>query len=273
MNYGLYLSASGVLTSMYRQDVIANNLANVATVGFKPDDVTLVSRQPERIEGGAFSMLCGEPGDPQWLLEQLGGGQFIAPTRVDLRQGPLQRTGNDLDLAIEGEGFFVVNAGRNDGAGGGGRGALRLTRDGRFTLNAAGELCMSANGHRVLDDDDQPIAIDRTAPVQIDSAGNVIQNGETVATIQIAAVNDTSVLAKDGDNLIRFTNSSTGKLAARMEATGEVLQQTIENSAVDPVMALNSLITASRAVQANASMMHYHDTILDQAINTFGRVA
>ena len=55
MNYGLYLSASGVLTSMHRQDVIANNLANVATVGFKPDDVTLMARQPERIENGPFS--------------------------------------------------------------------------------------------------------------------------------------------------------------------------------------------------------------------------
>jgi flagellar basal body rod protein FlgG len=268
MNYGLYLSASGVLTSMHRQDVIANNLANVATVGFKPDDVTLMSRLPERVEGGPFSMLRGEPADPQWLLEQLGGGQFVNPTRVDMRQGALQRTGNDLDLAIEGEGFFVVNANPNGGERG-----LRLTRDGRLTVNAAGELCMAASGHRVLDAHDRPITLDRSAPVAIDAQGNVRQRDDIVATIQLASVNDASALAKDGDNLLRFTDPHSGKLVPRREAHGTIHQQHIETSAVDPVMALTSLMNASRAVQANASMMHYHDTILDQAINTFGRVA
>jgi flagellar basal body rod protein FlgG len=268
MNYGLYLSASGVLTSMHRQDVIANNLANVATVGFKPDAVTLMARQPERLEAGALSALNSEPPQPQRLLEQLGGGQFVAPSRVDLRQGPLQTTGNDLDLAIEGDGFFVVRADRNTGPA-----AIRLTRDGRFTLNAAGELCMAASGHRVLDVEDEPVVIDRGAAVQIDDAGNVIQDGEVRATIQLASVRDTSLLAKDGDNLIRFTNQQTGKLADRIAATGQVRQKCVENSAVDPVAALTQLMNASRAVQANATLMHYHDTILDQAINTFGRVA
>jgi flagellar basal-body rod protein FlgF len=271
MNYGLYLSASGVLTSMHRQDVVANNLANVNTVGFKPDDVALMSRLPERLEGGAFGMLNNDPADPQWLLERLGGGQFIAPSRVDLRQGVLQRTGNDLDLAIEGEGFFVVNSGPNGGANGGG--ALRLTRDGRFTLNHAGELVMAATGHRVLDANDQPIVLARDEPVRIDSAGQISQHGEIVATVQIASVSDKSALAKEGDNLLRFADPASGTLVTRRSASGAVKQHHIENSAVDPVMALNDLIAASRAVQANATMMQHHNTILGEAINTFGRVA
>lgn len=267
MNYGLYLSAGGVLASMHRQDVVANNLANVNTVGFKPDQVAIMSRLPERLESGAFGAGLVEPADPQWMLEQLGGGQFIAPSRVDLRQGPLQGTGNDLDLAIQGDGFFVVNASKTGDAKG-----LRLTRDGRFSINADGELTMAATGHRVMDDKDQPIKLDRAAAVTIDQRGRIMQHGETIATLGFASVRDRAALTKEGDNLIQFT-ASGGKPAQRTAASGAILQRQIETSAVDPVLALNELINASRAVQANITMMQYHDNILGQVINTYGRVA
>jgi flagellar basal body rod protein FlgG len=269
MNYGLYLSAGGALASMHRQDVAANNLANLNTVGFKPDVVTMMSRLPERLEGGALSILGeGGPADPQWMLEQLGGGQFIAPSRVDLRPGSLQQTGNPLDLAIEGDGFFVVNASRN-GAGAEG---LRLTRDGRFTLNADGELVMSATGHRVMDANDQPITLDRDVPVTIDGQGNIIQDNNIVATLGFATIRDRAALKKEGDNLLTFVNGN-GAQVQRQAASGSIHQRHIESSAVDPILALNSLINASKAAQANVTMMQYHDTILGQAINTFGRVA
>jgi flagellar basal body rod protein FlgG len=268
MNYGMYLSAGGVLASMHRQDVTANNLANVNTVGFKPDEVAIMSRLPERLEDGGISPWGGNPSDPQSMLEQLGGGQFIAPSRVDLRQGPLEGTGNDLDVAVQGDGFLVVNTSRNgtDAAG------LRLTRDGRMTLNRQGELVMSATGHRVMDDNDQPITLDRGAPVVIDERGHIMQHGANVGTLAFAAVHDQAALRKDGDNLIRFSDAS-GAAAPRSAATGSIHQRYVESSAVDPVTALNELINASRAVQANITMMQYHDNVLGQVINTYGRVA
>jgi flagellar basal-body rod protein FlgF len=269
MNYGLYLSASGALAGMHRQDVMANNLANINTVGFKPSDVTLAAREPERLAPGPVSMFAeasGLPTDSQLMLEQLGGGLFVAPSRVDLRQGPLQRTGNDLDLAIEGRGFFVVDAGRNQSQ------ALRYTRDGRFTLNAAGELVMTATGHRVLDGEDRPITLERAQPASIDGRGNIVQGGAVVASIQVVDVRDTAALAKDGDNLLRL-KSPRDTTRQRMPAAGVLHQQHVETSAVDPVMALNALINASKAVQANITMMQYHDNILGQVINTYGRVA
>ena len=130
MNYGMYLSAAGVLTNMHRMDVMANNLANLGTVGFKADEVTFMTRAPERLDPGALSMMGGEPADPQWMLERLGGGQWAAPSRIDLRQGSLQRTGGNLDAAIEGDGFFVV----------GSEDAPRLTRDTRCHLPACWHL-------------------------------------------------------------------------------------------------------------------------------------
>lgn len=268
MNYGMYLSAAGVLTNMHRMDVMANNLANLGTVGFKADDVTFTTRAPERLDPGALSMLGGEPADPQWMLERLGGGQWVAPSRIDLRQGSLQQTSNDLDLAIEGGGFFVVAAGDVGAAD-----SLRLTRDGRFTLNIDGELVMAAGGHRVMDNQDQPIELDRGAAVTIDARGNILQNGEIVATLGFADIGNRAALKKQGENLLRFDGGTNGSPAPRTAATGSIHQRHIENSAVDPITALNQLMNASKAVQASATLMQYHDNILGQVINTYGRVA
>ncbi len=268
MNYGMYLSAAGVLTNMHRLDVMANNMANLNTVGFKPDEVTFMNRAPERLDPGSLSIMGAEPADPQWMLERLGGGQWLSPTRISMKQGSLQRTGNDLDLAIEGEGFFVVNALRSGEAG-----SIRLTRDGRFTLNSDGELVLSAGGQRVLNGQDQPITLDRSARIVIDGRGNISQNGEVVATLGFAQVADRSALVKEGDNLMRFDRGGAAAPSQRLPAAGVIRQAHLENSAVDPVLTLNALINASKAAQASASLMQYHDNILGQVINTYGRVA
>ena len=86
MNYGLYLSAAGVLTNSYRQDVFANNLANVNTVGFKPDLPVLRTRPPEAIEDPAP---FGTSND---LLERLGGGVLAGPQRTSFAPGPVEQT-------------------------------------------------------------------------------------------------------------------------------------------------------------------------------------
>jgi flagellar basal-body rod protein FlgF len=260
MNYGLYVSAAGALGSMYRQDVLANNMANLNTVGFKPDQVSLRSRPPERLEDGHAI-------DPNWMLERLGGGLFSNPTRIDLSQGDLTTTGNDLDLAIQGEGFFVINNGRNGSADN----SLRLTRDGRFTMNAGGELVMAASGMRVMDEQDLPIRLDRGAPVRIDGDGSIWQRGDVVAKLQVATVADKAQLKKEGESLLRIEGRRG--MSARESAVGNVNQGMVEASGVDPVLAMNDMINASKAVQSNGMMMQYHDNLLGQVISTMGRVA
>ncbi len=135
MNYGLYVSAAGALSNLHRQDVITNNLVNVETIGFKPDMVVFRQRLPQRVSSGA-------PIEPQLLLERLGGSPTLNPTHLDLTQGSLIDTGDDLDLAINGEGFFVVKSAD---------GQMRLTRDGRFTMDARGTLVTAGGGLQVLD--------------------------------------------------------------------------------------------------------------------------
>jgi flagellar basal-body rod protein FlgG len=255
MNYGLYLSATGVLSNLHRQNVLAGNLANVETTGFKPDAVDARQRLPQRLEAG------GDLSAPKWMLEQLGGGHFVQPTRVDLAQGPLQPTSNPLDLAIEGDGFFVVDPGR------GGEG-LHLTRDGRMTLGTGGELVQATTGRRVLDVNGRPIRLNGRGPVDIDSTGAVTQDGAVVANLQLASV-DASHLRKVGQSLYRVKDTGVTAKAA----SGSVRQHHLESSAVDPIMTLNDMIAATKGAEASAKLMQYHDHIMGQVIGTVGRVA
>jgi len=259
MNYGLYLSAAGTLTSMHRMDVIANNLANVNTNGFKADLVHTRARLAARVEDPS------SPDAGRHLLESLGGGQLIDDTSVQLRQGSILTTGDDLDLAIEGEGFFLVSGPR-----GGNRDDMQLSRDGRLTLDRTGMLVLASNGRAILDDGGSPIRVASNAKVTILPGGEIIQNGETIATIGLVKPAAESRLVKTGDNLLAF---SRGEFEAASRGEGHILQGAIESSAVDPVMELNKLISASKAVQSNIRMMQYHDQLMGHAINTFGRVA
>jgi flagellar basal-body rod protein FlgF len=257
MSYGLYLSAAGALTNLYRQDVIANNLANLNTTGFKPDAAAIRQRLPERIEDGAFV-------EPRWMLEQLGGGSLGMPTTVQLTQGSLVKSDNDLDLAIQGDGFLVVGDGR-----GGGEDHLRLTRDGQLTLNHNGELVMAATGLPLLDENDRPIRLGRSSKVHVDRDGAIRQGGRTVARLRLADA-PAPDLVKAGRNLLRLRDGAT---LDRRSAGGEVHQGFTEASAVDPIKTMSALVAATRAVQANVKMMQYHDHTLGQAVNTFARVA
>lgn len=260
MNYGLYLSAAGALTNLHRQDVIANNLANVNTVGFKPDMVFNQQRLPARLEGN-------HPGvSPQWLLEKLGGGNFIAPTHINLSQGALEATERPLDVAIQGDGFFVVAGDDPNNPA-----SMRLTRDGRFELNADNQLVLASSGRPVLGIDHKPITVDPTEQVFIDADGVIRQNDVAVGQLQIVEPADATQLVKIGHNMIGLREGVDA--AQLLPATGQVHQGHIERSAADPIMTLNSLISATKAVQGNARMMQYHDNIMEQAVGTFGRVA
>lgn len=258
MNYGMYLSATGVISNMHRQDVLANNLANLSTVAFKPDESYTIQRLPERLENPSSA-------EAQLLLERLGGGHLLKQTLVSMGQGTLTNTGNNLDFAIDGEGFFVV---ASDPAAG--EDEFRLTRDGRFTLNKAGELVMAGSGLKVLDIENKPIILDQNAAVHMSSSGDIVQNGKILTQIQLVAASKPADLIKEGNNVLNLKNRG---LQALRPATGSLVQEHVEASNVDPVTTLSNMISASKAVSANVKIMQYHDNMIGQAINKLGRIA
>lgn len=259
MNYGLYVSASGVLTNLYRQDVFANNLANVETTGFKPDIPAIRQRDPESIEDRLGYELSHR------LLDRLGGGVLAGPQRISFSMGPLEKTSGPLDVALtQRDQFFAIEY--HDPRTG--QVQVQLTRDGRFIPNAQGELVTPA-GHRVLDPMDQPIVLAPDAEAQIDPAGRIIQNGVEVARLQVARVTDLDALVKQGENRFTLKNPQ----ARQVLPNPTVHAGFLEGSAVDPIDALMKLIAATKAVSGNARMIQYHDLLMDRAINTLGRVA
>ena len=258
MNYGLYLSASGALANMYRQDVFANNLANVNTAGFKNDLAAITQRKPEAMEG-----LHGADVSHR-LLDKLGGGVLAGPQRISFSQGPIEKTQGSLDVAITRNNQFLVTEAPNSQAG------VRLTRDGRLAVDSQGYLTTAAGGHRILGVGDERIQLQTDAKAIINGKGQILQNNQVVGQLQLAQINDTQRLLKQGANLYQWTQGSDPRTQPNAIA---IEPQAIEASAVDPVTAMMKLMGASRAAEGNANLIRYHDTLMDRAINTLGRIA
>jgi len=261
MNYGFNIAASGVLTSLHRQDVAANNLANIETVGFKPDFSVTLPRQAARAEDGVWNLPSNA------LLEKLGAGVLLAPTRTSFGQGPIERTGNQLDVAIKGNGFLVV---QGEGGKGGQADQPRLTRDGRLGINSSGQLVTVIDRKPVLDEADRPIVLRPDLPVKIDSEGTITQGLQEVARLKFIDVPDKLRLKKEGTSLF---SADAGVLAAATPADGEIVQKAVERSAVDPIMAMMGVQDAANATAAGMRVMQIHDELTGRAIASLGRVA
>lgn len=260
MNYALQLSASGVLTSMYRQDVLANNLANVDTVGYRPDIPATRQRDPVTREDALSNLPSNR------LLERLGAGVLIQPTRTSTAQGSIETTSNPLDLAIEGDGFLVVAI-----ASGNDDDRLRLTRDGRLTLNSEGWLVQATTGHPVLDHAGDRIRIDSDAgPLRIETDGTIRQPGGEVARLQFVAVPDPSTLQKAGNGAFRPDAVQASSLSP---ASGRLLARSVERSSVDPIKAILGITDAASDVSSNTRMMQLTDELMGRLINSVGRIA
>ncbi len=258
MDYGLSISASGALTAMYRMDVLANNLANMSTAGFKPD----VPVQKQRL---VASEQDGGRVPSNTLLERLGGGVHQGITRVSFEQGALTDSTGTLDLGIQGEGFFVLRE-RSEGSADG----LRLTRNGRFTLDSQSRIVHADSGMPVLSSVNDAITVNPTVPVRVNGDGSVWQNGTRIAKIRLAKVPDTSRLTKVGQSM--FT-APAETLSSKLDATGIVRQGALEQSTVDPLSATMQITSAAREFESNITMMQQGNRMLDRAINGLGRVA
>lgn len=254
MIYGLYLSASGIMTSAYRQDVIANNLANSETIGFKRDLAIFQERRTALRESG----VAGQYSDP--VLEKIGGGILSAPTLVDSHQGDLENTGNPLDIGIQGEGFFsVVNA----------KGEKHLTRNGSFMVDRNGDLILSTEqGQHVTDSSGKPIHFDQPGRVEIDKSGNVTLDGKPVAVIGLVDVASHDKFIKEGSTLLTYPDAGQTH-----PASGVMLSGFQERANVDPTSELAQLMDAQRQLEANANMIKYQDSTLQRLVNDVGKIA
>lgn len=253
MIYGLYLSAAGVMTNAYRQDVISNNLANAETVGFKKNLAGFQQRRTEADERGDESSTNA-------LLENIGGGVFASPTHVDLSQGELESSSNNLDVALEGSGYFAVRD----------HDTTRLTRDGQFMLNRDGQLILANGvGQPVLNDKGDSIKLEGASASNtvIGKSGEIIVNGQYAGRIGVYDAADPSKLRKLGGNLISADATSLQPSAAVVHGN------TLERANVEPATELVELMDTQRQLEANANMIKMQDSTLQHAANEVGKIS
>lgn len=247
-----------MLTQQHKMDVVSNNLANAATVGFKKDTLSLE----------AFPDILARRIDDQGdnpMTRSLGSMTMfnnLAEVKTNFTQGYFEDTGMSTDLAIDADdkAFFVVASADENG-----NAANYLTRDGSFHITANG-LLVTRNGDPVLGQNGA-ILLPAAEDFTIRGDGSVEVDGVITDKLVIRRIENPDSLRKQGDNLLAATEQTEDGLF-----NGRVIQGRLEQSNVDPVREMVDMITVLRAYEANQKMIQYQDETLDKACNQIGRL-
>lgn len=239
---GLYRSASAMLPHIKQQEVIANNLANASSPGFKRDMV--FTRELSRVQAR------NAPRKSDWQTP------MIDQVYTTYEQGSLDKTGNPLDLALEGDGFFILE-----------------TEEGTNVLSRAGSFMVSPNGYLVNPNGDRLLGEGGSinvggGAISISESGQVEVDNAAVADIRIVSVEDKTVLRKIGNT--EFLIPAGIEPIAAVEYT--IRQGYLESSNVDTIREMVRMIASFRSYEADAQSVKVQDDSLEKLINNVGRI-
>ena len=258
----LYTAATGMEALETKLDVIANNMANINTTGFKKDRCNFedVFYRQYRLPGSTDA-----DGNITSTGIEVGLGTRVSSTQSNHEQGAFETTGNQLDFAVEGDGFFQV---QNPNGG------FYYTRAGNFGIDAAGQIVLgSANTGYILD---PAITIDQQATDIIVTADGQVQirtqdspNLQTVGQLQLTKFINPDGLLKLGDNLYQQTDASGDPQVGDpgQQGFGNIRQGFLEASNVEPVTELIDLITTQRAFELNSQVVQAGDQVMQIVAN------
>jgi flagellar basal-body rod protein FlgG len=253
------VAASGVQAQEHALDVSANNLANVQTAGYKARRAQLKDLPP----GASTFDLAGLAGGIQLVSERVGQGASFGPTLLDQSAGGLETTGRNLDVAINGDGFFQVELPN---------GSIGYTRDGSFRLD---------NNRRLVTGTGLPLAPPLHIPegvgaITIRPDGSIVgEQGSEVVTfgkIELAQFRNPTALTSLGNNLFGRTDASGDALSIESSrgGLGTLLPGSLEGSNVDVGNELVKTMQAQRAYQMNLRALRTVDEMVQEA-NSLGR--
>jgi flagellar basal-body rod protein FlgG len=262
MYEGIFIAASGGNKQLKKLDVISNNLANLNSTGFKKDLLLFESVRPPfgddpKNEAARNVLLPPATNNPETAYVNIAGFS------TNQSEGAFLKTGNQMDLALEGKGFFEVQT--PDG--------LRYTRKGSFRIDQQNRL-VTQNGFPVMSQGGGPTVIDaQGAPFTIDPDGLVsIKSGQdsaTVGQLKVIAFADETRLAKQGDGLFYKTDP---KMAGTRPAETTFRQGFLENSNVSVMEEMGNMIQTLRGFEAYQTVIQSIDRLDNQSINTLGRL-
>jgi flagellar basal-body rod protein FlgG len=236
-------AASGLRARMESLDLLANNIANTETGGYKADrEFYNLYTSPEAAPAGSD--------DPATL-------PVIERGWTDFSQGTFQVTSNPLDFAIQGKGFFAVNA----------RSGVAYTRKGSFRLSATGTL-VTAEGYTVRNTSGQPIQLDPALPVEVNADGTISQSGQPAGQFAILDFDNPEDLVKQGNTLFLAADQA----AKPRRAAAEVQQGKLENSNVGSAESAVRLVTVLRQFEMLQKAISIGGEMSRKAIEEVARV-
>lgn len=233
----IYTAAASMLARMNQLEVVGNNLANANTVGYKQDRLHFRAL----LDGQAMANSEGA----------LAGAEVVS-TRFG--QGSVVETASDFDLALEGNGFFVVRAGDRE----------YYTRNGHFTLNGKGEV-VTSHGYNVVGENG-PIVADH-GDFHVTATGEIVVGNTVINKLRIVDFPDPAQLAKHGENL--FSAPAT----AAVPSACAVRQGYVEESNVNVLQQMIELIDIQHAFESSEKAIQAEDETLRRAVNDLGKVS
>lgn len=254
---GLYTAYTGMIQQQNRMDILANNMANSATVGFKKEGATAQAFHDVL----AYKIKDTSQGGYANRIGTMNLGVKIGETYTDYSQGAFKITDQTFDLAISGSGFFACEYTSKSGEKG-----VKYTRDGSFQMASDGTL-MTKDGDYLLDTKGNHIKVDPNATTSIDTTGMVMQEGKTVATIQITDFEDYNYLEHFGENYYQPVEGASLK-----QTDAKIFSGYLEQSNVTVVSEMVELITTSRNYESNQKVIQTIDGTLEIAANQLGKV-
>ena len=252
---GLYSAYNGMMSEQKRLEVISNNVANAATVGYKSEGVTNQSFD-------SVYTLKIKDATNGFVDERIGSmslGSKIGEVYTNYNQGSVRQTGNTYDLAMEGKGFFTVAVIDSEG-----NESIKYTRDGSFKIGSDGSLLHTDGNHVVGESGNIQIPID-AAQITIDQLGGIYADGNYIDSLKITDFVDYDYIKKFGNNLYEVVEG-----AEEIRALGTVRQGYLEQSNVNSVSEMVNMIAVTRSYEANQRVINTIDGMLDKAVNTVG---
>jgi flagellar basal-body rod protein FlgF len=243
MNSGIYGAISGNMAMEKQLDVLANNLANVNTPGFKKDTISFESV----LAASAVQGTDGSEDSPMLIKEK-----YI----IDYSAGQVKVTDNTFDIALDGDGFFAVNTPQGKA----------YTRQGNFRLDANSKL-VTADGYEVLGNGG-PIVINGGS-VSIDAKGKILVEGQETGTIDVVDFPKPYDLKKMGSALFMPNNPGTTPQAAKGMT---VRQGYLEGSNVNSLEEMVRMIETTRSTETCSKMIQNYDQMTGHAVNELGKV-
>ncbi len=261
MQESMFTGLFGALTAEHRLNNIANNLANVGTNGYKRDVLAFKDTMIQFAHDQIMEPVATVRSEKLFPEPQLAARVRLAVAETDYTQGGLQVTGNPLDVAITGEGFFLIESPNGE----------YMSRNGSFIIDAQGQI-MTKQGWPVMGDAGGAITIPPgTRDIHIDGEGRVFADAVQVGTFALVTVDEPANLEKLGGNLYKAREGTVLGEDNAYAGGARIQQGYLESSNVEVVSEMVQMIDTHRFFEAMQKIMQSSDTVDKEAIQKIGR--